>query len=74
MIGRIDRDVECFKDYEKQRDQSVKFTPVHNDDFGVFALEGETGTHEQSPIKLSMSPFLSGGLYRPQKSLFESGH
>lgn len=42
MTGRIDADIEGFKDYEKERDQPVKFTPVHNDDFGVFALEGET--------------------------------
>ncbi len=40
LIGRIDPETEGFKDFKKQRDQSVKFTWGHNHDFGTFALEG----------------------------------
>ena len=75
MIGQIDPDVEGFKDYEKQRDQSVKFTWWHNHAFGAFGLEGETGTHEQSPIKISFLPFLTGGFDSFQEVVFEHpGH
>jgi len=41
LIGQTDPDVEGFKDYEEQRDLSVKFAWGHNHDFGNFALEGK---------------------------------
>ena len=74
MTGRIDGDVEGFKDYEKERDQPEEFTRGHNHNFGAFALEGETGAHEKSPMKLSFLPFPTGGLNGAQESLFETGH
>lgn len=40
LIGRIDPEIEGFKDYEKQRDQSVKFAWGHHHDFGTFAMKG----------------------------------
>ena len=88
MIGQIEPDVEAFKNSglpttflavpgffelvqppilkDKNGWQSLYFCSS--------ALEGETRAHEQSPIKLSFLPFTTGGLYRPQKSLFEPGH
>ncbi len=57
LIGQIDPTIEGFKDYEKQRDLSVRFMWGHHHDFGTFALNGPMGNRHVEIIADFMDKF-----------------
>ena len=57
LIGQIDPTIEGFKDYEKQRDLSVRFMWGHHHDFGTFALNGPMGDRHVEIIADFMDKF-----------------